>query len=155
MQLQIISVAQKLPQWVELGCDDYLRRLPREVTPRFVNLPLARRGRQAAETWKQREAEQILPRLASDALNLALDEGGALWSSQDWSRQLEGWMREQPRVNLVIGGPDGLADAVLERCRQTVSLGRLTLPHGLVRVVLIEQVYRAWTILQGHPYHRE
>ncbi len=155
MQLQILSVAQKLPQWVELGCDDYLRRLPREITPRFVNLPLARRGRQSVENWKQREAEQILPKLNADACNLALDESGALWSSQDWSRQLQGWMREQPRVNLVIGGPDGLADAVRERCRQTVSLGRLTLPHGLVRVVLVEQIYRAWTILQGHPYHRE
>lgn len=155
MQLQIVSVAQKLPGWVEQGCDEYLRRMPREVTPRFVNLPLARRGRQPADAWKQREAEQILPKLAPDACNLALDETGEPWSSHDWSRQLEGWMRQQPRVNLVIGGPDGLAAAVLERCRHRVSLGRLTLPHGLVRVVLVEQLYRAWTILQGHPYHRE
>lgn len=155
MQLQIVSVAQKLPGWVEQGCDEYLRRMPREVTPRFVNLPLARRGRQSADAWKQREAEQILSKLAPDACNLALDETGEPWSSHDWSRQLEGWMRQQPRVNLVIGGPDGLAAAVLERCRHRVSLGRLTLPHGLVRVVLVEQLYRAWTILQGHPYHRE
>ncbi len=155
MQLQIVSVAQKLPNWVEQGCDDYLRRIPREIVPRFVNLPLARRGRQPADVWKQREADQILQKLAPDACNLALDENGALWSSLEWSRQLESWMRQSPRVNLVIGGPDGLAGSVLEHCRQTVSLGRLTLPHGLVRVVLIEQIYRAWTILQGHPYHRE
>ena len=155
MQLQIVSVAQKLPGWVEQGCDDYLRRMPREITPHFVNLPLARRGSQSANVWKQREADQILQKLAPDACNLALDVNGSLWSSQDWSRRLEEWMREYPRVNLVIGGPDGLAGSVLERCRQTVSLGKLTLPHGLVRVVLVEQIYRAWTILQGHPYHRE
>ena len=155
MQLRILSVAQKLPAWVELACGDYLRRLPRELTPQLVDLPLAARDRRDVAGARREEGGKILGKLTPDSFNLALDERGELWSSRDWARQLEQWMAEYPRVNLIVGGPDGLDDAVLVRSRCRVALGRITLPHALVRVVLVEQIYRAWTIVRGHPYHRE
>ncbi len=156
MQIQLINVAQKLPDWVEAGCSDYLRRMPRELGLALVTVPLASsRSRQSAERRRELEGEQILAKLRAGSLNIALDEGGAAWSSADWSAQLERWMNEFAQVNLIIGGPDGLSPKCLEACRQRVSLGRMTMPHALVKVVLLEQLYRAWTIYQGHPYHRE
>ena len=156
MQIQIINVAQKQPAWADQGFDEYLRRLPRELTPRLVTLPLAsRRAGQKASAAQQRESEAILGKLAPGSFNLALDEHGSCWSSRDWAQNLESWMLEQPRVNLIIGGPDGLTRQCIEACQQRVSLGKMTLPHALVKVVLIEQLYRAWTIIKGHPYHRD
>jgi len=156
MQIQLINVAQKLPAWVDLACDDYLKRMPREISLKFVTVPLAaRKAKQPAQKLQQRESALILDKLAPGSLNLALDERGEQWSSVDWSQNLQRWMFEFPRVNLIIGGPDGLSQQCLESCHQRVSMGRMTMPHALVKVVLLEQLYRAWTILQGHPYHRE
>ncbi len=156
MQIQLINVAQKPPAWVDMACDDYLRRMPREIKPQLLTLaPATRRSRQSSQQTRQREAGLILERLKPGSFNLALDENGADWSSGDWSRNLERWMFDYPRVNLIIGGADGLAPQCLEACQQRVSLGRMTLPHALVKVVVLEQLYRAWSMLQGHPYHRE
>ena len=156
MQIQIISVAQKMPDWVDSACADYQRRLPPEMKLGILSLPLAKRKqRESADALRRRESEAILQKLDSRSLNIGLSERGDGWNSRDWSRQVDDWRREHPRVNLVIGGPDGLSDECLDACRYRVSLGRMTLPHALVRVVLCEQLYRAWTILQGHPYHRE
>jgi len=156
MQIRIINVAQKLPAWADLACEDYLRRIPRELTPILVTVPLAaRRAKQSSAEPRKRESRAILDKLEAGSFNLALDERGASWTSIDWSRNLERWMREQGRVNLIIGGPDGLAPECLQSCQQRVSLGKMTMPHALVKVVLLEQLYRAWTIIQGHPYHRD
>ncbi len=156
MQVQLINVAQKLPAWADAACEDYLRRIPPEIKPKIVTLPLpARKPGQSSEKQQQQEARSILKLLHSDALNLALDERGEQWSSRDWSQQLQRWMLDHPRVNLIIGGPDGLADECLQACRHRISLGRMTMPHALVKIVVLEQLYRAWSILQRHPYHRE
>lgn len=156
MQIQIINVAQKLPAWVDSASDDYLKRMPREIKPQVVTIPLAAsRAKQSPGRRQDLEADLILQKLAPGSLNLALDENGKNWSSREWSLQLDRWMHDHPRVNLLIGGPDGLSQRCLEACQQKVSLGRMTMPHALVKVVLLEQLYRAWTILQGHPYHRE
>jgi 23S rRNA (pseudouridine1915-N3)-methyltransferase len=156
MQIQLINVAQKLPAWVDAACDDYLKRLPREMTLKIVTVPLAsRKTKQSAHKLQQRESALIMDKLTPGSLNLALDERGEQWSSSDWSQNLQRWMFEFPRINLIIGGPDGLSQQCLECCHHRVSMGRMTMPHALVKVVLLEQLYRAWTILQGHPYHRE
>jgi 23S rRNA (pseudouridine1915-N3)-methyltransferase len=156
MQIQLINVAQKMPAWVDLACDDYLRRMPRELTLKLVTVPLAsRKAKQSADRQNQRESGLILGKLTPGSLNIALDERGQQWSSRDWSQQLQRWMFEFPQVNLIIGGPDGLDQQCLDRCQHLVSMGRMTMPHALVKVVLLEQLYRAWSILQGHPYHRE
>lgn len=156
MQVQIINVAQKLPAWVDAACNDYLKRLPREISLKLVTVPLAsRKPKQSAARQRQRESALILDKLSPGSLSIALDEHGAAWSSDDWSQQLQHWMFEWPRVNLIIGGPEGLSQQCIDACQQRVSLGRMTMPHALVKVVAVEQLYRAWTILKGHPYHRE
>ena len=156
MQIQLINVAQKLPAWVDQACNDYLKRLPREVSLQLVTIALpTRKSKQSPARQQQRETELILGKLTPGSLNIALDERGEQWSSTDWSKNLQRWMFEFPRVNLVIGGPDGLSEDCIKACQQRVALGRMTMPHALVKVVLVEQLYRAWTILQGHPYHRE
>lgn len=156
MQIQLINVAQKLPGWVDTACEDYRRRMPREISLKLVTVPLAaRKSRQSAQRLQQRESELILDKLTPGSYNLALDQRGKQWSSLDWSSHLQNWMFEHPRVNLIIGGPDGLSQPCLDACQQRIALGRMTMPHALVKVVVLEQLYRAWSILQGHPYHRE
>lgn len=156
MRIRIISIAQKMPAWVDTACRDYQRRLPPEMQLELVNLPLARRkARESASALQQRESKTMLQKLDDRDLNIALSERGVSWNSEDWSNQLAQWRQRSPRVNLLIGGPDGLSQECLQVCQQQVSLGRMTMPHALVRVVVCEQLYRAWTIYQGHPYHRE
>ena len=155
MQIQLINVAQKMPSWVTSGCADYIKRLPREMGFSELTLPLAASAsRQSAAQRREREAQQILAKLRPGH-SIALDDKGAAWTSNDWSTQLQRWMREFSQVNLIIGGPDGLAPLCLDACQQRVSLGRMTMPHALVKLVVLEQLYRAWTISKGHPYHRE
>jgi 23S rRNA (pseudouridine1915-N3)-methyltransferase len=156
MQIQVINVAQKMPAWVDAACNDYSRRLPRELALEFVTLPLSsRKSKQSSANLKQRESALIIEKLARGSMNIALDENGDCWDSKQWSQQLKRWMFDFSQVNLIIGGPDGLSDDCLTACQQKVALGRMTMPHALVRLVLLEQLYRAWTIYQGHPYHRE
>ena len=155
MQIQLINVAQKMPAWVDAGCADYSKRLPREMNLTQVTIPLASSAsRQSAAQRRELEAQQILAKLRPGH-SIALDDKGADWTSQDWAAQLERWMQEHNQVNLIIGGPDGLGRSCLEACQQRVSLGRMTLPHALVKLVVLEQLYRAWSITRGHPYHRE
>ena len=105
MQIQIINVAQKQPAWVDAACDDYLKRIPREISLKLVTVPLAsRKSKQFAVRQRQQESTLILDKLSPGSLNIALDEHGAAWSSNDWSQQLQHWMLEWPRVNLIIGG---------------------------------------------------
>lgn len=156
MQVQLINVAQRLPAWVDTACEDYYKRMPRELSLKMVTVPLAsRKSQQSPVKLQQRESGLILEKLAPGSLNIALDERGEQWSSIEWSRQMQQWMFDWPRVNLIIGGPEGLDDSCLQVCQKKVALGRMTMPHALVKVVTLEQLYRAWTILQGHPYHRE
>lgn len=155
MQLQVISIGQKMPRWVDEACADYEKRLPRELSLLWTTLPLGqRKGQKRIDLIKQDEAQRIKQKLLP-GFNLALDEKGKQWSSTDWSRELQHWMQEFPSVNFIIGGPDGLAEELLDACHQRISFGRMTMPHALVRIVLVEQLYRAWSICQGHPYHRQ
>lgn len=145
-----------MPAWVEAACDDYLKRIPREISLKLETVPLAsRKSRQSSARQQQRESALILEKLTPGSLNIALDERGEAWTSTDWSKNLQRWMFDFPRVNLIIGGPDGLSPECIAACQHQVSLGKITMPHALVKVVLVEQLYRAWTILKGHPYHRE
>jgi 23S rRNA (pseudouridine1915-N3)-methyltransferase len=145
-----------MPAWVESACADYLKRMPRELKINITSIALAqRKGGGSVEQLKAQEATKIMKNMPRGSFSIALDEGGKQWTSAEWSQQLKHWMHEHPRVNFIIGGPDGLSDECREACAQTIAFGAMTMPHALVRVVLIEQLYRAWTLLNGHPYHRE
>ncbi len=156
MGLQIIAVGQKLPAWMAQGFDDYARRFPRGQTVKLSEIPVARRASgQPVERLQAQEAERIRRARQPGSLLIALDERGRQWTSQEWGEQYRRWQQDHPNVDLVLGGPDGLHPELLAEAGLKLSLGRMTLPHGLARVVLIEQLYRAWSLSQGHPYHRE
>jgi len=156
MHINALAIGTRMRGWVEDGVSNYPQRLRRHVEQPFQELPAARRSSGTTpEKQKQKEGELMLKALHEPAYVIALDERGKSWTSVELARQLESWLANQPRVALLIGGADGLADSCKQRADYTWSLSPLTLPHALVRVVLAEQIYRAWTLVQGHPYHRE
>lgn len=155
MQLTVHSVCGRLPGWVDLGVQEYQRRLPREISLTWRDLPLARRTRNThPETLARKEGEQMLKGIPAKDTVLALDVAGDSLSTESLAAALRDWQMTSCNVSFLIGGPDGLSLECLKRAGQRWSLGRLTLPHPLVRVILVEQLYRAWTITVGHPYHR-
>ena len=156
MRLCVIAVGSRMPGWVDAAFEDYARRLRAPLEVQLKQLSAARRS--AATPARQAMAEEgrrILAVLAPRDHVVALDERGTQFSTSELARWLEERRRSGQNLACVIGGADGLAPAVLARAQRRWSLSRLTLPHGLVRVVLIEQLYRATTLLAGHPYHRE
>lgn len=155
MRLTVITVGGKMPAWVDQGVTEYSKRLPREIRLHWRELPLARRGGDSTpEQLREREGEQILKAIPAGDRVIALDVLGARVSTEQLAEQLADWQMSGANVSLLIGGPDGLSAACLARAGQRLSLSALTLPHPLVRVLLAEQLYRAWTITVGHPYHR-
>jgi 23S rRNA (pseudouridine1915-N3)-methyltransferase len=148
-------VGTRLEQWITDAFDAYRKRLPRHLKLNLQEIPLARRTAGGSIAGAiDAEGERLLRCVPRDALALALDERGRQWSSAELAVELKAWLDDDREVAILIGGPDGLAEACRTRADRVWSLSRLTLPHGLVRVVVAEQLYRAWTILQGHPYHR-
>lgn len=145
-----------MPAWVNDGVSNYQKRLPKHIELTFQELPAAQRGGNTSpEKQKQKEGVQMLKALREPVYTIALDERGESWSSHELAQQLESWLANHPGVALLIGGADGLAESCKQRAERIWSLSSLTLPHALVRVVVAEQLYRAWTLIQGHPYHRD
>ncbi|HEY4999842.1 MAG TPA: 23S rRNA (pseudouridine(1915)-N(3))-methyltransferase RlmH [Usitatibacter sp.] len=156
MRVSILSVGHRMPAWVQEGFHEYARRMPPEVRVELIELKPEERGAgRTAERAKADEGARILAAVPANASLLALDERGNAISTQGLAVMLAEWMRDGSHPVFAIGGADGLSPEVKERAAKLVSLSALTLPHGLVRVLLAEQLYRAWTILARHPYHRE
>ena len=156
MRVTILSVGHKMPAWIQDGYHEYARRMPPEVRVELVELKPEERGagRDAARA-KAIEGERLLDALPRDATLLALDERGKSITTQGLSVMLSQWMRDGSHPAFAIGGADGHSDELRDRADKLISLSALTLPHGLARVLLAEQLYRAWSILARHPYHRE
>ncbi|MDX1380248.1 MAG: 23S rRNA (pseudouridine(1915)-N(3))-methyltransferase RlmH [Xanthomonadales bacterium] len=154
MRLRVAAVGQRMPAWVSSAWQDYAGRMPPHLALELVEIPVPRRARGADLQRLKRAEGQALRQAASGTHAVALDGRGRPWSTEQLAKQLDGWMHGGRDVSFLVGGPDGLDDECLSACAQRWSLGPLTLPHPLVRVVLAEQLYRAWTILGNHPYHR-
>lgn len=155
MSLTVIAVGEKMPHWVTEVFHEYAKRLPHEYRLHLLEIPAAKRHKNAqSATLKAQESDKILAALPKGAFVVALDEHGTLHTSVALSEKLALWRRDNAHICFVIGGPDGLSEAVLQRAQTQWSLSPLTLPHPMVRVILAEQLYRAWSILQEHPYHR-
>lgn len=155
MRVTVHSVAGKMPRWVDTAVGEYTKRLPRELKLQWRDVPLAARGANSnAQQLREREADALLKGVSQADHCVALDGRGKPWATEELAAQLENWMMQGQDLSLFIGGPDGLSDDCLAAAKQRWSLGPLTLPHPLVRVILAEQLYRAWTITIGHPYHR-
>lgn len=155
MRLRILAVGTRMPDWVTEGCKEYRKRLPPEIRVELVELPLGPRAKgQPVERAIEREGEAMLKAIQPGDGVIALDVPGKPWSTEQLARQLRAWQESGANHNLLIGGPDGLAPACLARADQSWSLSPLTLPHPLVRILVMEQLYRAWSINAGHPYHK-
>ncbi len=153
--IRLLTLSQRQPGWVDEGFREYQRRLSGSVRLELVELPLPKRsGQVRPESLRLQEAEKLRRQFAPTALQVALDAGGRRLTTEQLARQVGEWSELGQDVDLLVGGPDGLAEALRREAQQVWSLSPLTFPHGLVRVVVAEQIYRAWSILQGHPYHR-
>ena len=155
MRLTILAVGTKMPNWVTEGVNEYGKRLPREWQLQWVEVPLAKRNKDSqAAQLRQLEGESILKLLPRGDRLVALAVDGKRQSTEQLAATLSDWQMSGDNYSLVIGGPDGLSPEVLARADRRWSLSDLTLPHPLVRILLAEQLYRAWTITVNHPYHR-
>ncbi len=155
MKLQLVAVGRGQPAWVRDGTETYLRRLPGRWDARVVEVAAESRANVKGRTAVGREAERLLNAVRPGDRVVALDERGATWSTREFAQRFDAWQHESSGVSFLVGGADGLDQRCLDAAETVLSLSRLTLPHGLVRVVWAEQVYRAHTVLTGHPYHRD
>lgn len=155
MRLRLICVGQKMPDWVTAGYNDYARRMPPELPLELIEIAMPHRGKNPdIPRLMQRESDSILSAVGQRDRVVALEVGGRPWSTEKLASQLERWQQDGQDVSFLVGGPDGLAEACRQRADQQWSLSPLTLPHPLVRILLAEQLYRAWSITRNHPYHR-
>ncbi len=156
MKVKLVAVGSKMPDWVATGCQEYQKRLPPQLNPSIIEIPLGPRGK-SADLRKaiNQEGQQMLAALASDDKVIALDVKGKSWSTEQLAQNMADWRMDGRNISLLVGGPDGLAADCLQRAESCWSLSALTLPHPLVRVILMEQLYRAWSIISNHPYHRQ
>lgn len=152
-----------MPDWVEQGFAEYVKRLPPECTLELIEIEPARRGKSRGKAagsvalrdrLRADEGDRLLKAIPADALVVALDVSGRSWSTEQLADRLRDWMASGRDIALLVGGADGLSADCLARADLRWSLSPLTFPHPLVRVMLAEQIYRAWSILAGHPYHR-
>ena len=155
MRATIVAIGHRPPAWVESGLNEYAKRLPPQFRLEVLLLkPEERVSGVTAEKVREREGERLIAAIPKESAVLALDERGTAMSTQGLSVMLAGWMRDGTNPSFLIGGAEGLSSAVKERSDKLLSVSALTLPHEMVRLLLVEQLYRAWTILANHPYHR-
>lgn len=155
MKLVIVAVGQRMPDWAQTAYDDYAKRFPPELRVELKTVKTEPRGSKTTETLLAAERERIQAVLPRGCRVVVLDERGTALTTKALAQQLQQWQLGGDDVALVIGGPDGLEPAFRAEAHQRVRLSDLTLPHAMVRVLLIEQLYRAWSVNAGHPYHRE
>lgn len=156
MKLQLVAVGTKMPSWVTTGFQEYQRRFPRDIPLELIEISAGKRGKNAdIERILQREGEQMLAAVSKSACIVTLDIPGRPWTTPQLATELERWQMDGRDVAILIGGPEGLAPACKAAAEQSWSLSTLTLPHPLVRVVAAESLYRAWSLNNNHPYHRE
>ena len=152
--MRVLVIGTRMPRWVSDGADDYVKRLPREASIEWVELPASKRARDTAESRMVEEASAIERRLKPQEIIVVLEVEGKVISTETIAETLAMWQSDGSKIAFVIGGPDGLHPSLKAKASARWSLGRITLPHPLVRVILAEQLYRAWSINAGHPYHR-
>lgn len=156
MKLQLVAVGTKMPDWVQTGFMEYLRRFPKDMPFELIEVTAGKRGKNAdIKRILEKEGEAMLAAVGKGNRIVTLDIPGQPWETPQLAQQLERWKHDGRDVSLLIGGPEGLAPACKAAAEQSWSLSALTLPHPLVRVLVAESLYRAWSITTNHPYHRE
>lgn len=152
--MRVLAIGTRIPDWVSRGVDEYAKRMPREVPVEWCEIPASKRSRDTAESRMLEEAQAIERRLKDQELMVVLDVDGKAVSTESIAAAMATWQDQGAKIAFIIGGPEGVHAQLKAKAVAKWSLGRITLPHPLVRVVLAEQLYRAWSINTGHPYHR-
>ncbi|MBV7315876.1 23S rRNA (pseudouridine(1915)-N(3))-methyltransferase RlmH [Shewanella sp. NIFS-20-20] len=156
MKLQLIAVGTKMPDWVTRGFEEYQRRFPRDMPLELIEIPAGKRGKNAdIARILHKEGEQTLAVIPKGNHIVTLDLPGKTWDTPTLASQMQKWQLDGRDVSLLIGGPEGLAPECKAAANQSWCLSALTLPHPLVRIVVAESLYRAWSVNNNHPYHRE
>jgi 23S rRNA (pseudouridine1915-N3)-methyltransferase len=156
MRLTLYAVGNKMPAWVSQGFDEYQRRFPRDLSFHLVEIPPGKRGKNAdIARILEKEGELMLAAIPKGNRIVTLEVEGKPWSTPQLAKQLSKWQIDSRDVALLVGGPEGLAPSCIAASEQKWSLSNLTLPHPMVRVLIAESLYRAWSINNNHPYHRE
>jgi len=155
MRLLVVAVGQRVPDWAQAAWDDYAKRFPPELRLELKAVKTEPRASKTLPTLLAAERERIEAAIPRGARIVALDERGTALTTVALAAKLKAWQLESDTVALAIGGPDGLDPALRQSAHERIRLSDLTLPHAMVRVLLAEQLYRAWSINAGHPYHRE
>jgi 23S rRNA (pseudouridine1915-N3)-methyltransferase len=152
----MLAVGNKMPAWVNSGFEEYQKRFPRDMSLDLIEITPQKRGKKAElEKIKNQEGEALLAAIPKGNRIVTLEVHGRPWTTPQLAKQMAGWQMDGRNVSLLIGGPEGLSDACLAAAEQRWSLSPLTLPHPIVRVIVAESLYRAWSLNNNHPYHRE
>jgi 23S rRNA (pseudouridine1915-N3)-methyltransferase len=155
LNIELLAAGTKPPAWTDAGFREYQKRLPREWRLLLKEVPVARRSKgKNLDQLKREEGDKMLAAIKPGAMVVTLDREGDIWTTEQLAARFEKWMQSYSDVQLLIGGPDGLDARCIERSNVSWSLSRLTFPHFLVRTLVAEQLYRAWSIMANHPYHK-
>jgi len=155
MHINLLAVGTRMPGWVTEGYQEFAKRLPPECRLNLVEIALGMRSKGSGSARAiQEEGERMLDAIPKGSHVVALDVRGSQWSTEQLSLELNNWLQNGHNVALLIGGPDGLSEPCIKSAQASWSLSKLTLPHALVRIIVAEQIYRAWSVLKNHPYHR-
>lgn len=155
MKLWVVAVGQRMPDWAQTACDDYVKRFGPDLRLEVKTVKTEPRGSKTRETLLAAERLRIEAAIPRGARVVAMDERGSTYTTQALAQQLTQWQSMGDDVAFVIGGPDGLCPEFRAAAAARIRLSDMTLPHAMARVLLVEQLYRAWSILTNHPYHRE
>lgn len=155
MKITMLAIGNRMPQWVEAGYQEYAQRLTGNVQLFLKEIPAEKRTKNSnLKKIFEKESQKLLDAIPQGAHVVALDVTGSAWHTEKLARQMEQWMMSGKDVVMLVGGPEGMTPECLRRADQVWSLSALTFPHPLVRVIMAEQLYRAWSITENHPYHR-
>jgi len=155
VKFRLLTITHKTPAWIQEGYEEYAKRLPASCALELVEIPAEKRTANAdLKRIMEREGEKMLSRIMPDHLVIALDVKGKMWTTEQLAAHVAEWQQQGSNVDLLVGGPEGLSPACLQKAKLSWSLSPLTFPHIIVKLIVAEQIYRAHTILNGHPYHR-
>jgi 23S rRNA (pseudouridine1915-N3)-methyltransferase len=156
VRIRLLAVGTRMPVWIEQGFYEYTSRMPRECAVKLHEIPIAKRRKSSVPRLQiEQEGRHMLAAIPNNAVVVGLDLKGTLWSTAQLAHHLERWLQWGRELVFMIGGPDGLSEDCIKRADYRWSLSNLTFPHSLVRVMVAEQIYRAWTLIRSHPYHRD
>lgn len=155
MKIDLICVGKKMPKWIETGIEHYQKQLPKSLNFSLTPIEAQNRKHSDIETIKKTEGEMLLKASKESTVLIAFDETGKQHSTQDVANRVKKWQQNGERVSLFIGGADGLSEEIKHHANELWGLSKLTLPHSMARLLAVEQIYRAYTLINNHPYHRQ